>query len=864
MKKGGGMKEMSGRTASLRFPASFAFCLFTSSLILLPSTFLQAQDQTTATGPTGPAPLTPATPGTFDYQNASVESLLDLYENLSGMHLIRDANIAGLPNVSVNMTGLSKPEMTRFIRAFLQLNGVSFLPIDENTEKVVTTTANKNLRSEGTKVYTRVDDLPTDDTVVTYFMPLDYIPPQEAANIFTLTAPVHSYGAYTPAPSAQGIILTEEASVVRELIDLKNLIDVPPAKVTTEFVTLNRADSDTVVGILDKMLNIGPNGQPAVPAGPTGQVIVRPEIGNRAPLSDEKNLISGPANIVSDPRSNRVIITTRPVNMPFLQEVITQLDQPNLNMVPQRRELKYVTAGDILPALEAALAEGKDQLQQVQKDQQTAQNSQNRNGTGGATGGTAAPTSTAGASSGGGTTVNSITAPLTAPQENDVPTVLTIGNTRLMADNHSNSIIVFGSPDVVGRVFQMIDQLDRKPLQVYLRTVIGELTVTQDVQFGLDLLQKFQKVGQGGLATSNVNSPGVGSTVSGSTVGNGTFPEPRNLTASNLFSTMPTGLTLYGAIGSTLDAYLSALQATDRFKIISTPSVYTSNNKLAVIADGEQVPVPSNITSGFVTGNDNLTTTASVSYEDVLLQLDIIPLINADHEVTLQIRQTNNSLAGDVSISGNEVPNIATQEINTEVTVPNRSTVVIGGLIRETTERDAQGLPWLSDIPVLGYLFGAVDKAKKREELIIMIEPTVVANDADQLAVNQEENQRTILGREAVEAATGTSTPKDRPIYLPFAPGTPESTIITTTTATPTEPNSAGQPFSSKGIYYAPGTTPPTATTTTTVTRIPPRLEPVGPGPSVSPIASPDVQYGKMPPVNPPAPGSTPPPTQTP
>jgi general secretion pathway protein D len=222
-------------------------------------------------------------------------------------------------------------------------------------------------------------------------------------------------------------------------------------------------------------------------------------------------------------------------------------------------------------------------------------------------------------------------------------------------------------------------------------------------------------------------------------------------------------LNLYGAIGSTLDAYVRALETTNRFKVIERPSVFTTNNKLAVIASGQQVPVPSSTTSGFSGTSTNLTTTSSIAYEDVLLQLDIIPLINADHEVTLQIRQTNNSLNGNQTISGNTVPIIATQEINTEVTVPNKSTVVIGGLINDSTTRDTSGVPLLSDIPILGYLFKDTTKAKERDELIIMIQPTVIETDADQIAVNEQEKQRTILGREAVEAATGVTDPTPPP-----------------------------------------------------------------------------------------------------
>jgi type II secretory pathway component GspD/PulD (secretin) len=72
-------------------------------------------------------------------------------------------------------------------------------------------------------------------------------------------------------------------------------------------------------------------------------------------------------------------------------------------------------------------------------------------------------------------------------------------------------------------------------------------------------------------------------------------------------------------------------------------------------------------------------------------------------------------------------------------------------------------VPWLSDIPLLGYLFKDTSKSKERDELIIMIQPTVVETDADQIASNETEKQRTILGREALEAATGS------PAHVPAA-----------------------------------------------------------------------------------------------
>jgi type II secretion system protein D len=648
---------------------------------------------------------------------------------------------------------------------------------------------------------------------------------------------VHTYGGYVPAPSAQAVILTENTSVIRQLIALKELIDAPPARVTSEWVQLNRADAQDVTDILNKMLGIGANGAPATAAGPGGTVNVPAGLGNSEPLSNEHNLISGTAQILPDLRSNRLLVITRPVNIPFIEQMIAQLDQPDIFMVPQRRPLRYVLAEDILPALEAALAEGKDEETQVQKDQATAQAAQSKTGQ---TGSTAAPASTGG-SSGGTGSVSAITPQLQAPTANSVPTVITLGKTKLMADNLSNSIIVFGSPDVVSRVFEMIDQLDRKPLQVYLATVIGELTVTEGEEFGIDLLQKYQRIGQGGLATSNLNSSqATGS--SGSTF----LPEPTALTGSSLFP-LASGLTLYGAIGSTLDAYVRALETTDRFKIISRPSVYTTNNKLAVIASGSQVPIPSNTTSGFTGTSNQLTTTSSISYEDVLLQLDIIPLINANHEDTLQIRQQNDSLGANNDISGNEIPTINTQEINTEVTVPDKSTVVIGGLITDNTTRDTSGVPWLSDIPLLGYLFKDTTKSKERDELIIMIQPSVIETDADQIAVNEAEKQRTILGREAVEAAEGApeELPQSQSTAQPLLTPQIESNSMTI----------RAEPYNSKS-----GSSSTTTTSTTTTLKASPVVEtPLGPSGPTSPVPAmsspaPDVSNGQMPKINPPAP----------
>ena len=775
------------------------------------------------------AAQTPPANGFSNYQNTPVNSILDIYEQLSGKHLIRDANLTGIPPISINATGLGKAEMLKLIEATLLLNGVAIVQVDDQTVKIVAS-ATKSPRSEGVRLYANSADFPVDDQVISYYMPLSYISPQEAGDIFSKSVPPHPYGIYVPAPSAQALILTENESVIRQLIALKELVDVPPAPVTSEFVQLRHADAEKVADLLTKLLD--PK-TAAASATPTGAVIVPADLGTTSPLLNEHNLLSGPAQIVADTRSNRLLIFTRPVNMPFLKQLIAQLDQTDVFMVPQRRPLKYVLAQDILPALEAALAQGKDEEDQIRKDTPGSVPP-----TAAAAQPVAQATTTSGTSSNGGQSVSSITPSLPTPTQNNVPTVVTIGKTRLLADNRSNSIIVFGSPDVVSRVFDMVDQLDRKPLQVYLATVIGELTVSEGEEFGIDILQKFQKIGQGGLASSLVTPGSATSAAAANNSATGVttpslVPNPNSLTSSLGFP-LPAGLTLYGAIGSTLNAYVRALETTNRFKVISRPSVYTTNNKKAVIASGSQIPVPGTTVSG-LNNDNNLTSSSSTVYESVLLELEIIPLINANHEVSLQIRQTNNTQGNSQIISGNAVPTILTQEINTEVTVPDKATIVIGGLISDNTTRKTSGVPWLSDIPVLGYLFKDTAKNKERDELIIMIQPTVVETDIDQINSNETEKKRTILGREALAAATGFS--EDAPVVV--VPKTPGATTTVNKTTTTTYNSKAGRPDqkteSTTVTVKVPNSTTPTGAIST------PGLVPAASSPA------PDVDNGRLP-----------------
>jgi type II secretory pathway component GspD/PulD (secretin) len=159
----------------------------------------------------------------------------------------------------------------------------------------------------------------------------------------------------------------------------------------------------------------------------------------------------------------------------------------------------------------------------------------------------------------------------------------------------------------------------------------------------------------------------------------------------------------------------------------------TRNNRVANLSSGQRIAVPS---STFTGGNVNGSTT-NVEYRDVVLELEIQPLINSDDEVTLEISIVKDGVGQIRRIGELEVPDISTEELTTSVTVQDGSAVVLGGLITEDTGETKDGVPVLSRIPGIGRLFGFDSETKSRSELIIMIRPQIIPGTDEMVAYRE-------------------------------------------------------------------------------------------------------------------------------
>jgi type II secretory pathway component GspD/PulD (secretin) len=290
-----------------------------------------------------------------------------------------------------------------------------------------------------------------------------------------------------------------------------------------------------------------------------------------------------------------------------------------------------------------------------------------------------------------------------------------IGRTLLVADNITNSIVAQGPPSALEIVERLLDQIDVKPDQVMISTVIGQMSLNKKLDTGVSYLYRGGDVKGGG----GIEFPGFTP---------GTDNVANALPAFSRSALLSGGLRMYGTIDD-LDIFLRALQSKTDFTVLSRPSIFTSNNVKGSISSGERIAIPTSTNNFGTSGNSS----TNIEYQDVVLKLEVIPLVNSESEITMEIALLNDEQNGTQTIAGAgsngdplTVPKIATRELVTKVTVPNNGTIALGGLIVGRNGKEKSGIPLLSDIPYVGALFGANVDTNDRSELMVFMQPTIV------------------------------------------------------------------------------------------------------------------------------------------
>jgi general secretion pathway protein D len=721
--------------------------------------------------PTAP-PNAPATVR-LQFPNSDVVDVLHLYEQLTGKKLVMDNFVQGKVNIFI-AKDVSREEAIKIIEMSMALNGISLVPAGRDIVDVVG--AGQNPRKAPVPIISDLADIPAGNPVVSFLFRLQYADPQELQQVLMAYFQGSSGTINILAlPKSSSLLVTQNADIIRQLAGVIEQVDVAPAEVVSEFIKLDRADASKVVDMLKEILEKGAetSGQPGVrgvkvPGGVPQPIPV--ESGGGGLLSEEA-VIVGKIKITPDVRTNRIHVVTRPINMPFIRQLIHEFDANVEFGKPITRYLQYISAGDILPVLVQALTEpgaeqgagtgGQGGLPGVGPSPAQGRTQQRQGEVG-----TSPLTSQYGTGTGGtGSTLN-ISEELSTQPVDTVPKAVTIGNSKLIADQRANSIIILGNREVVTKVEKILDEMDVKAPQVALSTVIGQLTLNNNEEFGVDWFAKYNRRFVGTSRNNQIfnNNPVAipGVAIPGSSPGSSVSPnilDPANLiNFSQIIQQVGNGTNIYVAAGNAFAAIVHLLESTNRFRVLSRPTVFTSNNKKAIIASGQEVPVPvSTLTNTNTAGlvNNTAAVSASIEYKKVVLQLEVVPLINSEKEVSLDILQKIDSIVpgGNVLISGNEVPTIDTRYIRSNVSAGNGSTIVLGGLIEDQKQKNYEGFPYLSRIPLIGAAFRSTASGKQRRELIILMCPEVTLTKLDLYRLRQKwENTNTHFGPELDQA----------------------------------------------------------------------------------------------------------------
>lgn len=712
--------------------------MFKSSLSpLIPAVVLVASATVGVAQQAAPGATTKLT-----FPNSDIRDVLAQYEFLVGKRLIYDNQVQG--TVNINVPEVSREEAIRIIEITLIMNGYHIVPVDSDPNLLKVTGLSRAPRTVGVPLISDPEPLPENEQVVMYLVKLHYADPADLAQVLSQAMPP-SRAEYAPnivaLPKAQSLLITENTTIIRSLQRIIRATDVEPVKVDGEFITLQRASAKDVVQMLEKMFekpNTPTSGAaptsprpsanaanpgapaPAAPAASSGSTSV--EIGGM----NEDSMISGKVRLTADERTNRVYVVSRPVNLPLLRKIIQGFDEDVRFDEPVVHQLKYVSAGDILEPLVKAIADpgSKDGAAGTGGGQRTPgsttpsinNNSNQQFGS-----------SASGSRSSGSTLASNMSLQTEAREIR--PTTVNVGNSKIMADNRSNAIIVIGSADVKDKVLSLLKQLDVRAPQVMLSTVIGELTLADEESFGVNYLLGMPPK----LRSSNQATPFVSSSSSG-----------LNLDLTKLLGDSSYTRALLGGAGGfsgfvsagRMDSIITALESSQRFRVTSRPSLFASNNKKATITSGEEIAVATSVQSG-LSGNTtgSLVSNSSVQFKAIELRLEVVPLINSDREVYLDILQKVEEQTGETKVDNNSYPKISTRALNTSVMVPNEGTLALGGLIKHKRSKSVNGIPVLSKMPLLGPLFRSTEAKNSRTELVILIRPSVSLGPKEDIAV---------------------------------------------------------------------------------------------------------------------------------
>jgi len=338
------------------------------------------------------------------------------------------------------------------------------------------------------------------------------------------------------------------------------------------------------------------------------------------------------------------------------------------------------------------------------------------------------------------------------------------GEVQIESYDDINAIIVKATPRSYLTLLETIRKLDIQPKQVLIEVLIAEITLDNESQFGIEWLMK-RSIQTG---NRNYDFDVLGGFTTAANANSLQFDTSRNIFTlpGSVADTSGTGTSLVTTAASAVlshpanvfatvisprnfDVLLTAAASTSRLNVLASPHVLALDNKEAKIEIADEVPVATSITQPTAGAGTLVTATSQVQFKSAGTILTVTPHINDKRQVTLKLSQEASEVGQKYSIGGQDYQGFRTRKANTTAIVQDGHTLVLGGIINESRSISRGGLPILSDLPLIGYLFGTTSDTTIKRELILMVTPHVISNaeEADELTRELKDKVKGIKDR---------------------------------------------------------------------------------------------------------------------
>ncbi|MGJ4996963.1 type II secretion system secretin GspD [Bradyrhizobium sp. HKCCYLS3077] len=314
---------------------------------------------------------------------------------------------------------------------------------------------------------------------------------------------------------------------------------------------------------------------------------------------------------------------------------------------------------------------------------------------------------------------------------------------RITADSVNNSLLIYASQEQYSIVERTVRQLDRPQRQVAIEATIAEVTLTDDLQFGVQSYIMSRDLGLKPDTGSFGDAASTAIATAGNVVLNRAIP----------------GFNFLVGSATTPRLILSALHAVTDVKVLSNPSLVVIDNQVATLQVGNEIPIQTG-TATVLTGNNTVASTTDYRSTGIILR--VVPRINANGNVRLDVEQEiSNALNGTNGGNGatnSLTPTVATRKLRSSVAVASGQTVLLAGLISDTQNRTRSGIPGIDQIPGIGDLFAQTGKNVQRTELIIFIRPQIIRDGVDANFVAEEVRSKLRGSLGNAESRQGSAT----------------------------------------------------------------------------------------------------------